>query len=549
MKRSGFALLLMFVLTAALAAQQAAPAPEIARTNLKARVTAPTENDMYCSGFISAAPIAKTSYVAGAWDSPFQTLYSTNDHIYLTGGSYEKGQTLSVLRPVKNVTRYEIVKGEFAAARAAGTPYQEVGRATVVDVRGAVAVAKVEFSCDAIFPGDITTSFSSRETPQYRREVPFDLWAVPNGRTTGKILMGKDFDVLAGDKSNKIYLNVGSNQGVKAGDYFRVTRTYDSLYKDTSSGMPYKASVLEPTRKDPQKFPKARVGEFPRKSIAELMVLYTTPTTATALVTRSWEGVQVGDGVEMMDELPPLPPEPEPVMNKPTITCAVTPATIRVGETAAVRCNADSPDGRPLSFTWSADNGAVNSRNDVATLDARNARPGAANITTTVSDDRNLTASAMTRVGIERAPVAQASPAGDIAFKNNSAYVDNRAKAVLDGIALRLQQNAGSSVMLVGHVNEGESARLASARANNARSYLATDKGIDTGRLQTADAGLGGRKADLWFVPAGAPLPKITPVAAPPAKVVPAKPMAKPAAKPAAKAPAPTTVPKPKPKS
>ena len=37
--------------------------------------------------------------------------------------------------------------------------------------------------------------------------------------------MGKDFDSVVGT-GQKVYLNVGSNQGVKVGDYFRATRNY-----------------------------------------------------------------------------------------------------------------------------------------------------------------------------------------------------------------------------------------------------------------------------------------------------------------------------------
>ncbi len=37
--------------------------------------------------------------------------------------------------------------------------------------------------------------------------------------------MGKDFDSVLGT-GQKVYFNVGSNQGVKVGDYFRAVRSY-----------------------------------------------------------------------------------------------------------------------------------------------------------------------------------------------------------------------------------------------------------------------------------------------------------------------------------
>ena len=93
-----------------------------------------------------------------------------------------------------------------------------------------------------------------------------------------------------------------------------------------------------------------------------------------------------------------------------------------------------------------------------------------------------------------------------------------------------------------------EAARLGISRASNAKTYLTKEKGIDAGRIQVKDGGRGGRKVDVWFIPAGAALPNIpepvaeaAPVKAKPAakKPVAAEPVAaKPAAaKPAATAP------------
>src|SRR5262249_42784983 len=149
------------------------------------------------------------------------------------------------------------------------------------------------------------------------------------------------------------------------------------------------------------KFKKGDYNDFPRKSIGEAMVLYTTATTATAMVGRVWEQAQIGDGVELMDELPPLPPPPPPPMNPPTVSCVAAPATIRVGETANIRCTGTSPDERPLSYTFSTDIGQIVPRGEAATLDSRNARPGVASIAAVVSDDRGLSANTVTRVNIE----------------------------------------------------------------------------------------------------------------------------------------------------
>jgi outer membrane protein OmpA-like peptidoglycan-associated protein len=271
-----------------------------------------------------------------------------------------------------------------------------------------------------------------------------------------------------------------------------------------------KASEVEPSVVKGPKFDKARYGELPRKSIGEAMILYTTATTSTAYVTRSLEQLQIGDGIELEDELPPLPPPAPEVQNPPTITCVASPATIRVGESSNIRCTGSSPDERPLNYTFSADGGQLSPRGETATLDARNARPGVVSVMTSVADDRGLTANTVTRVNVERAQAIEPTNLGNFAFKNNSAYVDNQAKAFLDDVALRLQREAGSNVVLVGFTQDPEAARLGITRANNAKTYLTRDKGVDAGRVTTADGGRGGRKVDVWFVPAGAAMPNIT---------------------------------------
>ena len=179
-----------------------------------------------------------------------------------------------------------------------------------------------------------------------------------------------------------------------------------------------------------------------------------------------------------------------------------------VGESSTIRCQASSPDQRPVSITFSVDRGTLAPREDSAVLNTANTAPGTAMVLATAMDDRNMSATAVTQVNITApAPAAEAANLGDLAFKNNSAYVDNRAKAMLDDVALRLQREAGSQVVLVGHVATGEAARLGNARAGNAKNYLTRDKGIDASRIQVRDGGPGGRTVNVWFVPSGATMP------------------------------------------
>ena len=117
---------------------------------------------------------------------------------------------------------------------------------------------------------------------------------------------------------------------------------------------------------------------------------------------------------------------------------------------------------------------------------------------------------AVATVNVEPAPAAlpAAQRLSQLEFKPNSAYVDNRAKAVLDDVALKAQQEPRSVVLLSGSADEKETPRLANQRAQNAMTYLTKSKGIDSSRIQVKTAPQHGRIVDVWSVPPGANMPQ-----------------------------------------
>jgi outer membrane protein OmpA-like peptidoglycan-associated protein len=96
-----------------------------------------------------------------------------------------------------------------------------------------------------------------------------------------------------------------------------------------------------------------------------------------------------------------------------------------------------------------------------------------------------------------------------VQFKKNSAYVDNKAKAILDGVALNMQQQADSNAVVIGMPDSDSKAgaKLAMTRAENVKTYLTKSKGIDPKRIQTKVGTKTNGKAEVWVVPAGAPMP------------------------------------------
>jgi hypothetical protein len=170
------------------------------------------------------------------------------------------------------------------------------------------AIAQVEFSCDPINPGDVAVPFVERPSVAFRAPGHFDRFAPANGKLSGRIVLGKDFDGVLGT-GMKVYMNVGSNQGVKVGDYFRVVRSYTATLQDPVDSLSFETGTTEDTQRRPPTFeakrftrtdgPNIHVGDLPRRAVGEVVVVNVTPTAASAMVVFALEDVHAGDGVEL----------------------------------------------------------------------------------------------------------------------------------------------------------------------------------------------------------------------------------------------------------
>lgn len=529
MKRS--VVLLMLAMATAVAAQQQVPqgsASEVKLTNIVgARQEAPTYSDVNCAGFIAPQPPQRVGYVAGGWDTPHQVRFADREYVYIEGSGFSIGAQYALVRQERDLNRYEAFRGQYALLRQVGRPYSDVGRVRVVAIHNNIAITQVEFNCTDIMAGDAAIPFAERQIPPLHAKINFDRFAPPNGKITGKIVMSKGFDTMVG-MGQKVYLNVGANQGVKVGDYFRAVRTYDSYAADAVDNLSFKASYYDDNQVPAGVFPHTRLREFPRISLGEMIVLNATPTSSSAMITLSLEDIHVGDGVELETVLPemgvaepvasPLPqqqaaqtremPQEAAAPAQPlAIACSAEPAAVHAGESSTITCEASSPDHRPLSFSFSAPNARLVQRDNTAVLDTRDLAAGPVEVVATASDDHNLTATTKTTVSVD-APRPALAPAklNYVSFARDSASLDNSGKAVLDGVALRLQRDTDSSLVVLGLVESGENRDLAQQRAASTAEYLTKDKGIDDKRLQLRDGGEYGGKAELWMVPAGTKL-------------------------------------------
>jgi hypothetical protein len=276
------------------------------------RVQTPTHADLYCAGFINQQALPNTNFVAGGLQTPNTTRYTVGQLVYLAGGGYQVGQEYTVLRETVNPSKHEIFSGQAHILKGLGQPYADQGLIKIVDTRQKMAVAQIEYSCDGILPGDILVAYAERPAVSFHPPVRFDRFAPAGAKTSGRIVMARDFDGLVATGS-KVYLNVGSNQGVKPGDYFRAVRLYTADKNDEADTLSFAASQIDDTQKNPPaidpnflnrtKGGAIHTANLPRRSVGEIVVLSSTPTTATGMIVFALEEVHVGDGVEL-DEQP-----------------------------------------------------------------------------------------------------------------------------------------------------------------------------------------------------------------------------------------------------
>jgi outer membrane protein OmpA-like peptidoglycan-associated protein len=90
----------------------------------------------------------------------------------------------------------------------------------------------------------------------------------------------------------------------------------------------------------------------------------------------------------------------------PVISCVADPTVVPPNAPVTIRSTANSPDGRKLTYTYSATAGEIPGNGESVTLNTRGANPGQITITCNVSDDHTtpLTASATTVVNVEAPP-------------------------------------------------------------------------------------------------------------------------------------------------
>ncbi len=256
-----------------------------------------THADLYCAGFVTRETYSRDRYVLGGATTPNTTRFSRGEFVYLAGKGYQPGTRVSIIRELKDSNASMTYEGQSKLLRETGSLYAEVGYADVVEIRGDVAVAKLEFSCDSTVPGDQVVPFVEKQPVSVRTRTSVDQFPAAKPKLAGQLVAAQDLDQFVG-AGQKVYFNLGSGKGVKPGDYFLLTRGYSRGDMDIADQASLRATVMEDTQRNPAPVTNAALQKAPRHVLGELVVLEVTPAGATGMITFATEEIHVGDVAE-----------------------------------------------------------------------------------------------------------------------------------------------------------------------------------------------------------------------------------------------------------
>lgn len=264
----------------------------------------PIENDLYCSGTVSTESVPRSSYLITGEGSNYKITFDYGDYVYLNRGAEQGakiGDEFSVIRPVVDPIFIQWAKWQYSILHKMGTVWEDEGRVKVVVVERNTSIAQVVQECNFLQRGDFIVPFTERPAPPMKSESNFDRFAPPSGKAKAMVIVGKKFQQEVGS-NDIVYVNLGRDQGVRVGDYFRVFR-YTGTEHETVFQTKRTAFDIEgyqgPTfglGKVPEKWDWKNT---PREVLGEGVVVRTAPNSSTVLLTFTLREVYSGDYVEV----------------------------------------------------------------------------------------------------------------------------------------------------------------------------------------------------------------------------------------------------------
>ena len=328
LKVSLFALVCLLTLAFSTNAQSPAPTPEVVLPSMAQPARVAGTSSLYCAGYIAYQRLPRMPEIVGAEEEQEQRKFAVRDVVYLNRGSAQgikEGQNFQIIRPRGDVKGVHKQKHGFL-----GTYVQDIGQLQIFKVWENTSAAQVTFSCDMALLGDLLSPIPERESPLQRTEADLDRYAAPSGKQTGRLMMARDSREMV-TRNDIVYIDLGSEDQVKTGDYLTVyrpvgtgniTRVHNEesararstgfqsnrfrgggFSNQASRAKESSAAESEAGRYNKRPITSREVKQLrplmPRKIVGEMVVIDVQTRTATAIITRVVGEVHTGDWVEI----------------------------------------------------------------------------------------------------------------------------------------------------------------------------------------------------------------------------------------------------------
>ena len=267
------------------------------RSEAVQKANQPDATQVNCAGFYSDQQVGGDTRLISGEESVIKLSWASGDYVYINRGMNQgvrEGDLFTVVRTETDPVKLPWFKWQPKLAKAMGAPYIDLGQLKVVKAQPKVSIAQVTFSCGPMQRGDVVLPFQPRPVGPFKDPSKFDIFAPVSGKPVAMVVTAKDRAQVLGERDT-VYVNLGSTQGVKLGDYFRVFRYQGTRAEmaPTEPGYQYK---LYGYGSMPQKY---EWNDLPREIIGEGIAVSVSRNSSSVVLTFTRKDVYLGDYVEV----------------------------------------------------------------------------------------------------------------------------------------------------------------------------------------------------------------------------------------------------------
>ena len=284
-------------LLASAALAQENPPVQVDSTQRHAEASSPDYSAVYCSGFFTDDRVPDEIRLISGEESNNKIVFTSGDYVFISKGAAQGvrvGDRFAIVRAEKDPNEVPWFKWQDKLLKAMGTRYRDTGQVEIVQVQPNVSVGVIKLACDYLQRGDVALAMVERPSPPYKPAEKFDRFAPVSGKSVGMLVAGLDFAQAYG-KNSTVYVNLGTNQGVKVGDYFRIFRYQGSTAETAVQFADYQYKMYG-FGSTPVKY---QWNDLPREVIGEGIVMNVSHNASTMFVTYSKLEMYAGDYVEI----------------------------------------------------------------------------------------------------------------------------------------------------------------------------------------------------------------------------------------------------------